>query len=354
MNDASSILLEQKFGDAPLFKSQQDLVNQFLTLEGSPYALPANDPNFLRILNNLKAYISQLLSDTVSRTVTDSFKIALRLALEKRLQQDEVGEIYNRILDSLGKKNATLTKTERSVSATKNTFKDELSAASYVSYVTAKPMDVDNIINVGNFSIRKLFFNDLIEFLFRQSDKPKYYRFNFPLDTYCDIFWHGLEKTLNKYFNEHFADRDKIDRLQNKNLISKETLLHYEETLGNKQRDALPAFMQDPRQLSFVHQLIRELLTSLNQKRIILTFEVKEPIYSMPLIGLNPNEDGRLYYLLENDNKEQSLVNSSKEAFLIWRIFVWEKLKADKRSKEIKFLRDVKDESADTESVSER
>jgi oligoendopeptidase F len=71
----------------PLFKNQQDLVTHIIQEANTEYYVANDDiEKFNRTLNRLKAYVSQLLSSNVTRTVTGDFESALRNVINKKNQ----------------------------------------------------------------------------------------------------------------------------------------------------------------------------------------------------------------------------------------------------------------------------
>jgi len=338
MNDPNNILFEQAFYGMPLFKSQQELVNLFLQLRQSPYYVdPGNLSEYNKVQSRLKAFLSQLLSGSVTRTVTENFKTALSLAVHKKLPlAEEADQVVMRIIELLTAKHTPAARNEKG-SVLKTGFMQEATAANYLCFITAKPMDVEYVGIGGESNMRTFFVNDLISTLTTDSYNPKYYRFNFPLESYCEILWNGLERILIHKMDDLVDDTAFIHSLNDRFIMSSYILTTYNEYIKSKEETSSGNENLEIRE-TLISSLVVEILERLNRRKILLTFHVPEPIYTVPLVAINPNEsNGKLYFLIDDDNKSQSIVRTSSETNLLWRIFVWDKLKANNISNNIPF-----------------
>ena len=337
MIDAAKILFEHPHGEIILFKNQFDLVQQMLCEPASPYYLdPGNQEEHTKAQNRLKAYISQLLSGSVTRTITEDFKAALLQVLRKKIGSDEEAEKLTRtIIQSLASKANVSGKLEKGL-LSKNSFKEDFASANYISIINSKPMNVEHA-DQEEFSLRMFFINDMIESLLSTSLRPKFYRFNFPMESYCELFWNGLEKILYARITPWIEIEEIVDNLHDKFAIKTHTHTIYQEydSLKNNEEVDRKALATIKDQL--IHIMVDDIIEFMYQNRFILTFYVTEPIFTLPALAINPNESGpKLYLLLESEHGQGSaLIKCTQENTLLWRLFVWDKLKANNTSKQI-------------------
>jgi len=103
MNGPADLLFNTKFENRPLFINQLDLVNYLLNTPGSRYHSGEilSELDLKRAQSRLKTYISQLLSDTVYRNVTEDFKFSLRLVLAQLLPAPQVDRVFSQIISAL-------------------------------------------------------------------------------------------------------------------------------------------------------------------------------------------------------------------------------------------------------------
>jgi hypothetical protein len=340
MISANELLFESQDGNPPLFKHQQELVSAFLSLKESPYYVPfENLIEYQKSQNRLKAYISQLLSGSVTRTVTEDFKNALQKAISSRTKSDVLAEeVYYKVITYLKHRN-TLPSRQDKASIVTSSFKKDISNANYICIISSKPMNDEIESNSSDFSIRAFFIDDLINNLLHTSPARKVYRFNFPLESYCEIFWKGLEKELFKRFDALIDESENvIDNLYDKKIISSRSMTEYKTYLDSK--DPAPGTLEKDliNKEEFLSRLITDIILSLNNTKTILTYLTTEPIYSIPLISTNPNDSKcQIYFLLEDEHKAQTLFKTSPDTILLWRIFVWDVLKSNSKSKEITY-----------------
>lgn len=73
-----------------------------------------------------------------------------------------------------------------------------------------------------------------------------------------------------------------------------------------------------------------EILVLLNRNRNIMVFIGRAPIYAIPIVAINPAESKniKLYALLDINNPEINIHKYSNEDVVLWRLFVWDKLKS--------------------------
>src|SRR5436190_9914350 len=163
MTSADKILFEQIFDNQPLFRNQLDLVTQLLTDENTPYFVDQqNVDQYSKAQTRLKTYISQILSTSVARSITEDFKKGLNALLSKKLKgtgHDSEG-IVNLIIEDLKNKNSKITRAEVKTSVTEQFYSD-LIAASYIAVITSKPLEIEMDSSPEVFSLRHFLFTDL-------------------------------------------------------------------------------------------------------------------------------------------------------------------------------------------------
>ncbi len=319
MKEASTYLFEDLYEGRPLFKSQLDLVNQLLNDENNPYYIGSKDADqYSKAQSRLKTYISQLLSHSANRNITEDFKRGLIQLIEKKIDTTKynVEELVVSLILALKNKNSRITKTE-----TKNTIKDQLtydlSEASYIAIITSKPLEIDIQNETIFFSLRNFLFKDLLDRLSDVNKDLKIYRFNFPLDTYCYLFWRGLKRILKNYINENITTITTLfDSLYEKFALKTATLIELEKKSEYTDRD--------------INELVNEILKGLYRNRYILVFNTTAPIYGMPLIILNPTDQRnmKVYTLLQDEKEGINIFKYPEQDCVLWRVFVWDKLKS--------------------------
>jgi hypothetical protein len=328
MKNAANLLFEQPFNNEPLFKNQLDLVNQFLNEPTSPYHTDSKESEkYLRAQNRLKAYISQLLSATVSRNITEEFKEALLIVVEKKLKgfPHDTEEIVESILEALRQKNSSVIKSDTKSNAV-DQFYNDLHSANYIAVITSKPLEIEVDTPLSIFSLRRFLFHDLIERLRDPNKDLKIYRFNFPMDSYGSLFWRGLKRILTNYLKKD-KSIELFNSLHSKFTIRTETLMSICKKNEITDND--------------VNEVANEVLTQLNTNRFIMVFHTNAPIYGMPMIALNPAEHKniKIYTLLEDDSQGPGVFKYSENDALLWRVFVWDKLKSKQYAgAEIKYI----------------
>jgi hypothetical protein len=317
MLEADEILFYQSFQGGILFKNQQDLVNQLLSDPKTKYYKDKEDIEaYRKAQGRLKTYISQLLSSSATRSITEEFRQGLLVLLEKKLTQQENPErVVEKIINSLRLKNSDTSRNDTKTTLS-NQFITDVFNAGYIAVITSKPLEVEAKFNLEEFSLRKTIFNDFIDSLFSPDIEIKYYRFNFPLESTATLFWKGLRKILFKQLK---------GASNNERLFS---ILH--RKLQLKANRNIELFQNNHINDDYLNELTDEILEELNNNRHILVLVTKAPIYSTPIIALNPAESKnfKLYTLLSDDSSLPAIYKYTSEESLLWRIFVWDQLKS--------------------------
>lgn len=333
MEDVNTILFKKSFGGKVLFKNQLDLVNQIINT--NIYSIKnESDAEFSKFQIRLKTYVSQLLSDTAIRNITDEFREALQFLIQSKISDTNLGEqVLIEIFEKLKQKNIH-TQSNKNDSAEILIEKD-LRAGNYISVISAKPIEINRLKEEDNFSLSySLFKNYIVAHL--ENDNLKYYRLNFPLESYCELFWLGFQKMI---FHEllELLDTKYLD-----SLVSKEQVLingiydivyNSYKDFTNSTKDKLNGETKNEICLTISNSIVEYL----NSRKIVLTFHTTDPIFSTTTIAISPDNltKGKVYFLFEDEFRKERLFKPNQEGYLLWRIFVWDKIKTSKTSKNI-------------------
>jgi hypothetical protein len=330
MNEAAKILFETKFGDIPLFISQLDLATSLLNDPDTAYYVEkAELEKYSKALTRLKTYVSQLLSSTVARSITEDFASGLLIVISKKLQSDynKAKELVDRVILDLREKNAANAKNDAKHSIT-NQFTYDLDNANYIAVITSKPLEI-GLPDQGAFPpLRRYLFNDLLKSLYDPNKDLKYYRFNFPTSSYGFLFWRGLKKILVNYFQAN-PSQQLLDSLDQKFAIKAN--LSFNETDSVQTLNIA------------IEEIVNRTLKSLNSSRYILVFITEAPIYSLPIVAIDPSDNKKIkiYSLLETEADRITYNKLPEIETLLWRMFVWDQLKSPKYAgEEIKYCTD--------------
>jgi len=328
MQNANALLFHTKFNGVALFSSQLDLVSCLLDDPESKYYVPKTDSKYPMHLNRLKAYISQLLSANVNRTITDDFRDTLSILVAKKLKGNEqnAGKVTAQIIHALKMKNRS-NRAEHTSGHISEQIYATLMSASYISIVTARPLEISDNLQSKSFSFQVFFIGDIVKSFTQPGHNFKSYRFNFPMRQYGEIFWSELKKIISGFLLQ-FPDRE---------LLANGLFLNYYFTPEKLE----PLRREGELSPSSIDKLTSEILFYLNRRnRYLLIFVVQLPIFSMPTIAVDPDDSENAHLYAVFDTKDRAMIHKySKEDYFLWRLFVWDKLKTDTRGQidELKF-----------------
>lgn len=317
MEKAINLLFETPFNGQTLFKNQQDLVIQLILQPGTEYYVSIEDnEKYNKTLNRLKAFISQLLSPNVTRTVTIEFEQALRLILQKKIGDTELtNNVLSQIIDELKAKKVAALKPETRLSILEQLSID-FRKGQYISIITSKPLEVEADISTDRFSLRKLVFEDFVDSILRTDTPLKDYRFNFPVDSSGALFWKGLNKLLIKYLknaeNRHLFLSCLLNKIQ----------IEFDPKLDLSKLNSLTDLE--------IYKISETILRALRMECKLVVFTCSAPIYTLPLIVIDPAEtkNAKIYALLDSDENSFNVHKFSIEEIILWRLFVWDKIKS--------------------------
>lgn len=316
--DAVELLFQTKADNGDfLFKNQVDIAIQLLNDPDSKYHVNrANEADYNKSQTRLRTYISQLLSSSAYRTVTEDLKTSLFAVIRKKIVDEaRAALLVNAIIDDLKLKNTETVKLEVKTNIV-DEFISDFALAKYIAIITSKPLEIEAGINTNNFSLRRTFFSDFFDLLSNPSKDLKHYRFNFPLDSTAILFWKGIKRILFKQLRRNLLNRAILDSLYSKFALKTET---YNSIEGAKNLTE--------ENLSIIADEILELL---NRNRYIVVITTSSPIFGMPLIAINPAESRnfKLYALLDDDSEIPTVYKYTTEDKILWRLFVWDKIKS--------------------------
>lgn len=332
--NAIELLFQHDFGNGPLFKNQIELVNELISNPRSSYYLDNdNEVEYSRGISRLKAYISQLLSDSARRSITPELHESLRTLIKERLLATDfkAEDITNLIVTDIKIRNrkniSTSYDTGNRRGAIIGGFLKEIVSANYISVFTSREIMFEYEIGGEKISFVDLLIQNLIDTL-KSGNRIKYYRFNFPLEQTCQLFWRGLRKEIVKY-------------LKSNSEILPTILSNVKVLVSNYNTKEL----QEPIQYygGFEERVANELLGYLSKNEIINVFHLKAPVFLVPSVTINPNENNNAstYLFLQSSYGNENLHKLSNEEQLLWKFFVWDNLKKNKTGKSLMYSSDL-------------
>jgi hypothetical protein len=325
MEKATFLLFEKLYNGKPLFASQVDIVQDLLSNPHSGYYVSEADSDaYKRDTNKLKSYLSQLLSDSVSRSITSVLKNSLRIIVESRLKntQFDASEISANIIASLEEKNSRQFKSSDVEFNTVQELLINIRDSDYILVITARPFDIST--NSTEQSLQQFLIADLLSNIGDSKGTLKRYRFNFPLMQLCELFWISLKKVLDAKLLERLNFKGFVDAIYLKSLIPHGLFEELVNTQGLTKE--------------LISRTADSILYSLGKSLSLQVYLVEEPIFSVPMIVIDPNKRASFAYLILEGTNESYLVHRlGLEDILIWKFFVWDKLKTRGLGKSIEF-----------------
>jgi hypothetical protein len=319
---AYQLLFIENFGNGPLFKNQGYLAQELVNIRESSYYTEKTASDYSKRLGNLKVFVSQLFSDNTRRVVTSDFKKSLHEILKSKTLEHSFDHeaIADEIIDDLIQKN-TSSKIEIHKEASSDLlveFYSNMTNASYITIFSTREFKVEK-----NFSFTDFLIDDLIKSLF-EGTQSKWYRFNFPLEQICSLFWIGVRKELIKYFIAYKYPLEPLVKT------------FYDNKVLSFKMDTLKLTEEDPNLASKISTGIVEYLSN---NDIITVFHLKAPTYLIPTIALNPNDrqSSQTYCVLQSDSGIDNLHKLTRDEMLLWKFFVWDNLRLNNSGKPVKY-----------------
>lgn len=317
MEDAPLYLFETLYDGKPLFNSQVDLAQSLLNNSKSGYYVEdIESEDYKRELNKLKAYISQLLSSTVARSLTPVFRHSIGVIIAEKLANTEYDfkEITSKILVSLESKNKRVAGHVGrfpSHSTIEELFQG-IAHSEDVLVITARPFDINS--NNIKYSLQEFLILDFVQNLANPNRPKKRYRFNFPVKQTGDLFWYGFKKALDQQIARLFYSKKNIEQIYFQSLINSDL---YEQLI---QRDE---YTKD-----LISKVSESIIQYLNSNSLVTVYIVDEPIFSVPMIILNPNKRQTLVYIVIENDLNVTVVNRlGLEDTVLWKFLVWDRIK---------------------------
>lgn len=321
VEDAYYTLFKKDFGSGALFKNQGDLAINLINNQRSKYYTPKSDNKYNKRLGNLKVYISQLFSETTRRSITQEFKESLWVLIVDKISMNEAEkeQLFSLIIDDLIKRNtqgAPELNKDKEITSFYIEFFLQLSNADYVSVFSTREIKFQK-----KTSFADLLLDGLIKSL-REGSHNKWYRFNFPVEQTCYLFWLGLRKEVIKYLhiNKNYLP-SAISQLHSNAIISFNSVNDFEGYPNIESRVA------------------SEILTYLSKHRIICVFAINAPIFLMPFVAINPNDRSTrsVYSIYQSDNGEDQIHKFTTDEMFYWSFFVWDNLRSNEFGRQIEY-----------------
>lgn len=327
MEDASLFLFETLYNGKPLFSSQVDLAQSLLNNSKSGYYIADIDgEDYKRELNRLKAYISQLLSSTVARSLTPVFKHSIGVVIAERMANtgDDFNEIISKILLSLENKNKRVAGQVGRFSS-HSTIEELFQGIAHsddVLVITARPFDITS--NNIKYSLQEFLILDFVQNLANPDRSKKRYRFNFPAKQTGDLFWYGFRKALDHQIVRLFYSKKNIEQVYFQSMINSNL---YEELTQTAE------YTKD-----LISKVSESIIKYLNSNSLVCVYIVDEPIFSVPMIILNPNKRQTLAYIVIENEINATVVNRlGLEDTVLWKFLVWDRIKTKFSGKALEF-----------------
>jgi len=181
-------------------------------------------------------------------------------------------------------------------------FKNALEAI-YISVFTARMISLNFMHGDRKIPFLDYLVDDFVNSL-KTGSTPKKYRFNFPREESCILFWQGLKKLMANYIQYHYRNAALVP-------IIRKVMMPDIVNSGQPQHIA------------------QSLLHHLSEQNVIAVYHVTAPIYMTSSIILNPNDPVacNAYLMLQSANGEDQPHKLTGQELTLWKLFVWESLK---------------------------
>lgn len=325
-----SLLFEEPINGLPLFKSQLELVNELLSTP-SYYKHYESDEERQKAQNRLKSYLSQILSGSVTRNITDQFIAGLYVVLKRRItDQTKLDETYNSVIQLL--------KDRQEVA--KTSFKatpvvSSLLQSKYVSIIATRPFESYNIqITSQEKEIVRIFLDDIMQYILTGNKPARAYRFNFPLKQHATLMWHNIQKSIFNVLIQQQDDSSFISQFTNESLLMKIPAESFTKAIQQLKHGASNSLEL---KTSITSSFMKPILEYFQSTNFIKIFHVDELIFSLPIIAFNPDvySTGHLYSVIEEEGKGLNFIKVPREDMSSWKYFVWDKLKVSENVHEV-------------------
>jgi len=147
----------------------------------------------------------------------------------------------------------------------------------------------------------------------------------------------GLHYLLKKELSKFIDNDGFIENLNSEIFVIKTSVLNiYDNYKKLRTSDADESLIKELK-MHLIENVSNNLIEMLNQTNIITVYQVTEPIFTVPVIAINPDNfsTATLYILIEDENNKIKHFKSTSENMYLWKMFVWDKLKSSKTSRNI-------------------
>ena len=188
--------------------------------------------------------------------------------------------------------------------------------------ITARPFDISP--NNARYSLQQFLILDLVDHLANPDRKLKRYRFNFPLQQIGDLFWFGFKKALDIEVSKLLLSKANVERIYLQSLIQTDL---YNEVISTTDYSK-----------ETIEKISESIITFLNSNFFVSVYIVDEPIFSVPMIILNPNaRSSSAFVIIENESKNTVVNRLGVEDTVIWKFLVWDRIKTKRAGKFLEF-----------------
>lgn len=340
MSKIIELLFEKKYGEQEivLFENRKALAMDLLTQEESGYFeedVQSDPDRLIKQITNLQSYLSQLFTGSGTRRLSPKFRDSLYALIRKRLYSSDVGHesVYNEVINELEK-------IDRSIHINKNKEDDTFlkyiqhhKNAKYIAVFTSRPIELEAYPNKYLYKIRSLTIDAVLNYFLGMTHIQKY-KFNFPNENLCKLFWRKLSLLILKKITTDLILEDKITKF----------ILSYE---NNEYDDQVKTSenLNEKNKIENQYKKVYNFLKICNQKHnpFIQVLFLNEPVFIAPHIIFDPNEErnAKGYIFLSSNEDTIKLHDYSKYDILVWRTYVWDALKTKSNSKYITFEESV-------------
>jgi hypothetical protein len=327
--DPAFLLFKKTYGsdDVTLFANGLDLATHLLNNPKSEYRLSEEerrDPIELsRATRRLQSYISLLINGRGVRKLTRKFTNSLHAIITEKLFYHNVNyeEVYSDIITSIEIANSS--ESQRGQDGFLFEFLKEKKNANYIAIFTSRPLELEANPTDAIASIRSATLDALADY-FMENGRIVKYSYNFPNEAICTLFWRELFQLL-------------VDRVNERELTSQLSQFLSRNGKVIKGNDKIQK----------IRYMVNSLLELSNAKSWIQVFHLKEPVFVIPHAVINPNEisNSKGYIFLGHEQPDINIFRYSPYDLQIWRTFVWDILKANRKGISVKYQGFVEEDS---------
>jgi hypothetical protein len=253
---------------------------------------------------------------------------------------DEREKVLLTIFEAMREKSASIIRDIRDPRhVITQSFQQQVAASTYVAVITSTQVKVNLSKDGESVSLGEFLAFDLLDAIRRPKGQLKFYRFNFPLRSDCEVFWMGVKSAVNHQLLAWGSENQESAELTNEAVAARrpEAQILYFAFLDLKKRisNETPFDVR----LREIQAFSLGFVLLLNRLRIIRVFATEEPIFAVPQLILEPADvhQCKLFSLVEDERSQTHIIQLSRDYTTLWRRFVWNKLLTSKNKEEIFF-----------------